>query len=225
MERILLIEDDVEVCDFIKESLESEGYELEISHGGEDGLRKLKENKFNLLILDLSLPDKDGLEICKQIRKDIFLRELPIIMLTARTEPENRVTGLETGADDYITKPFSVKELSARIKAVMRRVKFYEEEVITKGNITMDIKSRKVYVTVKLDVDLTPKEFELLYLLLKNSGKVLTRPYLLKTLWDYSEDTKTRTLDVHIQRLRKKLGEEAAKMIETVETYGYRFVE
>lgn len=226
-EKILIIEDDQETADYIKQSLMLEDYEPIIALTGQKGLDEVKEENPNLILLDLNLPDIDGIAVLQSIKQDIDSRHIPIIVITARVTTEDKVTGLEAGADDYILKPFSPREVIARIKALFRRVDYYApqpDEIISKGGITLDVGARHVIVTVHMELDLSPKEFQLLYLLMKNSGKVLNRDYLLKTLWGYSEDKETRTLDIHIQRLRKKLGEEASKHIETIEGFGYKFI-
>jgi len=227
-EKILIIEDDPQVADFLKQSLELEGYQCSSALNGIDGLNKIKKENPDLVLLDLGLPDIDGIEVCKKIKTNIITQKIPIIMLTARTQTEDSVTGLETGADDYIVKPFTPQELLARIKGMFRRMGYYvsePEEIISKGGVTMEITSRRIMVNIPTEIDLAPKEFELLYLLMRNSNKALRREYLLKTLWGYEDTSDSRTLDVHIQRLRKKLGEQAGKRIETVESYGYRFVD
>jgi two-component system, OmpR family, alkaline phosphatase synthesis response regulator PhoP len=227
-EKILVIEDDEETAEFIKETLNLEGYEPIIALYGEEGLRKLDEENPSLILLDLNLPDIDGLDICKRIKENVDTRQIPIIVLTARVTTDDKVTGLDAGADDYLVKPFSPRELLARIKAIFRRIEYYApqtDEIISKGGVTLEVGTHHVVVTIYEEVDLAPKEFQLLYLLMKNSGKVLQRGYLLKTLWGYSQDRDTRTVDVHIQRLRKKLGDTAGKRIETIEGYGYKFID
>lgn len=226
-EKILIIEDDEETAEYIKQGLSLEDYEPIVALRGQDGLDKVKSENPNLILLDLNLPDMDGLDVCRAIKQDVDTRQIPVIVITARVTTEDKVTGLEAGADDYITKPFSPREIIARIKALFRRVDYYApqpDEIISKGGITLDVGARHVIVTMHLEVDLSPKEFQLLYLLMKNSGKVLQREFLLKTLWGYSEDKETRTLDIHIQRLRKKLGDEASKHVETIEGFGYKFI-
>lgn len=233
-ERILVVEDDVETQEFLKEGLQLEGYQVIQAYTGKESLIKLKKEKPNLILLDLCLPDIDGINICRQIKQTTDTRTIPIIMLTARGTTDDKITGLEAGADDYIPKPFEPAELVARIKAIFRRIEYYApqpDEVISKGGIILDVGKRKVTVNFQEDVELSPKEFQLLYLLMKNSGQVLERKYLLKSLWGYSEDMESRTVDVHIQRLRKKLIEQVdrfsshfSKRIVTIEGVGYKFV-
>ncbi|MFN3966488.1 MAG: response regulator transcription factor [Endomicrobiia bacterium] len=232
-EKILIIEDEEETIEFLKEYLTSEGYEVLYSTTGRDGLQKIKKENPNLVLLDLGLPDIDGLEVCKNIKQSTDTRTIPIIMLTCRTDITDKVTGLEAGADDYIVKPFDPHELIARIKAVFRRIEYYApqpDEIISKGGITLDVGKHKVQVEFSADIELSPKEFQLLYLLMKNSGNVLEREYLLKSLWGYTGSTESRTVDVHIQRLRKKLQESGQKLIQqmnkriiTIEGIGYKF--
>jgi len=225
-EKILIIEDDKEVAEFLKLGLELENFSPVVACSGKEGLKKIEKEMPNLILLDLGLPDIDGLEVCKEIKKNPLTKEIPIIMLTARSSTSDKVTGLETGADDYIIKPFTPQELVARIKAIFRRIEYYAPEKIgsiSKPGIEIELETKKVVVKNKGEIDLTPKEFELLYLLVKNSPKVLTREYLLKTLWGYESNFESRTLDVHILRLRKKLGETIAKQINTVEGIGFKF--
>ncbi len=234
-EKILIIEDEMETIDFLKECLGLEGYEVSYSTVGKEGLQKIKKESPNLVLLDLGLPDIDGLEVCKNIKQNAETRTIPIIMLTCRTDIKDKVTGLEAGADDYIVKPFEPHELIARIKAVFRRIEYYApqpDEIISKGGITIDVGKHKVQIDFTADLELSPKEFQLLYLLMKNSGHVLEREYLLKTLWGYTEAKESRTVDVHIQRLRKKLAEQGEKLskhlnerIATIEGFGYKFVD
>ncbi|MBU2567409.1 MAG: response regulator transcription factor [Elusimicrobia bacterium] len=234
-EKILVIDDDEETAEFISEGLKLEGYTPVVASNGKDGLNKAAKEIPNLILLDLGLPDMDGLEVCKRIKQSEETRTIPVIMLTARSTTSDRVTGLEAGADDYLVKPFEPHELIARIKAIFRRVEYYApkpNEVLNKGGIILDVGNRRVTIDFKTDVDLSPKEFQLLYLLMKNSGSVLDRDFLLKTLWGYSSSSESRTVDVHIQRLRKKILEYVQKFNEymndrivTVEGFGYKFLD
>ncbi|MFW6306363.1 MAG: response regulator transcription factor [Bacillota bacterium] len=223
MKKILVIDDEENIRELIKFNLESAGYSVETAENGKKGLDKL-DNSVNLVVLDLMLPVMDGLTVCRQIRSNDRYRQLPIIMLTAKGEEVDRILGLEMGADDYITKPFSPRELIARIKAIFRRVKAnndnnYEKRIIRSGELQLNIQSHEVIKSGEV-LDLTPKEFDLLRLLLLNSGKVLTRDLLLQKIWGYEYTGDTRTVDVHIRRLRKKIGEEN---ILTVRGVGYKF--
>lgn len=234
-EKILVIEDDLELQEFLMQSLSQDDYAVDLASTGRDGLNHMKKNSPNLILLDLGLPDMDGLDVCKTIKQSADTRTIPVIMLTARSTTPDKITGLECGADDYIIKPFEPQELLARIKAVFRRIEYYApqaDEIITKGGISIDVGKKTVTVDFKVDIDLSPKEFQLLYLLMKNANQVLERSYLLKALWGYHETVESRTIDVHIQRLRRKLSEQVNKFSEytgkrilTIEGYGYKFVE
>jgi two-component system alkaline phosphatase synthesis response regulator PhoP len=229
MPKILYFEDDQEISVFVKTLLESYGYEVEHYYSGKDILKKVSLTRPDLILLDLTLPDADGIDVCRELKSDIRYKAIPVIILTARISTEDKIVGFECGADDYMTKPFEPKELLLRIKALLRRVELYggkPEEVLTVGPITLDVACHKVTVLQPHNVELTPKEFQLLYLLMKNQGRVLERKFLLETLWGYSdaqEMERTRTLDVHIMNLRKKLGEDVGEYIKTVENVGYRF--
>ena len=192
---------------------------------GEDALDLANREHPDLILLDLMLPGIDGLEVCKTLKSDSKTKHIPIIMLTAKTQEADKIVGLELGADDYVTKPFSPRELIARIKAVLRRSKEKEElpEVLKIEELKMDFSKIQVYVKDK-PIELTAKEFELLKTLVKARGRVLSRDYLLDTIWgfDHAIEIQTRTVDVHIRTLRKKL-KGAAKYIVTVKNYGYRF--
>ncbi|OGS22776.1 MAG: hypothetical protein A2252_10650 [Elusimicrobia bacterium RIFOXYA2_FULL_39_19] len=235
VEKILVIEDEEETQEYLKLGLELEKYSVITALNGTTGLSLAKHEAPNLIILDLGLPDVDGIDVCKELKQAAATKTIPVVILTARARTNDKVTGLDAGADDYIIKPFEIKELVARMKALFRRMEFYApqpDEVITKGGITIDVGKHKVTVNFKADIDLSPKEFQLLYLLMKNSEKTLERNYLLKSLWGYSDNVESRTVDVHIQRLRKKLTEQVGKFddhlnkrIITMEGFGYKFVE
>ncbi|MEW6041845.1 MAG: response regulator transcription factor [Elusimicrobiota bacterium] len=234
-EKILIVEDDEELQEFLKTSLSQENYETIFSTTGKEALEYLKKEMPNLILLDLGLPDMDGLEICRTVKQSASTRTVPVIMLTARSTTDDKVTGLESGADDYIVKPFEPQELMARIKAIFRRLEYYapvQDEIITKGGITLNVGTRTVIVDYKVNIDLSTKEIQLLYLLMKNCNQVVERGHLLKTLWGYQDGAESRTVDVHIQRLRRKLNEQVNKFNEylgnkivTVEGYGYKFVD
>lgn len=227
---ILVIDDEENIRELIKFNLENEGYQVLLAAEGQEGLDKVNDS-IDLIVLDLMLPEVDGLTVCRKIRNDSEFQDIPIIMLTAKGEEVDRVIGLEMGADDYITKPFSPRELIARIKAIFRRVNnssssssstsTKEDDVIEQGTIKLDIKSHEVKKDGEL-LKLTPKEFKLLKYLLLNINKVLTRELLLEKIWGYQYSGDTRTVDVHIRRLRKKIGD---KYIETVRGVGYKFAE
>lgn len=229
MAKILLIEDDQELADFLIGILTSAGYSVEHSFFGKNIIKLTQQFLPDLILLDLVLPDTDGIDICRELKSDVRFKTIPVIMLTGRSSVEDKIIGFECGAEDYITKPFDQKELLARIKALLRRVDIYgskPEEIITLGPITLDVTSHIVTVLQPQKINLTPKEFQLLYLLMKNNNKVLERKYLLQVLWGYTDEQemdKTRTLDVHVMNLRKKLGENVGKYIKTVENIGYKF--
>ncbi|MDI9449577.1 MAG: response regulator transcription factor [Firmicutes bacterium] len=220
-QRILVVDDEVPIQELIKFNLEQAGFEVEIADNGIVALEKFEANKPDLIILDLMLPGKDGYDVCKAIRRT---SNVPIIMLTAKETELERVLGLELGADDYITKPFSPLELIARIKAVLRRTSGQEDDEAdeyTVGSIFMKVGTREVLVKGK-QVDLTRKEFDLLHTFMQNAGKVLTREFLLQKVWGYEYEGETRTVDVHIRHLRRKLGPEGEERIETIHGVGYK---
>lgn len=226
--KVLIVDDEKNIRDLVKYNLEKAGYEIYEAADGQTALEKLNKN-IDLVILDLMLPVIDGLEVCKRIRNNNQLNNTAIIMLTAKDEELDRILGLEIGADDYITKPFSVRELRARIKAVLRRTKKSfaenkkEKNDLNKynlGELVLDIQSYEVKQHGKV-LNLTPKEFELLRYMVANVNKVLTREILLEKIWGYQYTGDTRTVDVHIRRLRKKIGKEH---IKTIRGLGYKLV-
>ncbi|ACL70910.1 response regulator transcription factor [Halothermothrix orenii] len=223
MEKILVIDDEENIRELIKFNLETAGYRVELAADGEEGWDRLNDS-IDLIILDLMLPRIDGLSFCRQVRSNNRFKDIPIIMLTAKGEEVDKIIGLEMGADDYITKPFSPRELVARIKAVLRRVQKNEEksdnELIKKADFELDVSSHEARKGGEV-LNLTPKEFDLLRHLLVNSGKVLTRDILLEKVWGYEYAGDTRTVDVHIRRLRRKIGD---NYIVTVRGVGYKFV-
>jgi len=223
MKRIALIEDDADIAYTIRLNLRKEKrYQVEHYVSGIAALAALQEKPFDLIILDLNLPDIDGLALCRELRANEDTKRSPIIMLTARVEERDKLLGFEIGADDYITKPFSMKELIARVSAHLRRVASFEtseEETFEDDDLKVD---RARYEVTKggKPVHLTKKEFDLLWLLIRNRSRVVTRDTILARLWDYDADVETRTVDVHIRSLRKKLGDDR---IETVVGLGYRY--
>ncbi len=221
--RIALVEDDGGIAYSIQFNLESAGlYQVEHFESGHDALDALVRSPFDLLILDIGLPDIDGLAVCKELRAFEATRQLPIIMLTARVTERDRVRGLNVGADDYVSKPFSMPELVARVGAQLRRAAMGEspsDGVFDDGHLKVDVSEHRVRVGA-LDVKLTKKEFELLWLLVTSRPRVLNRSSILEKVWEYDPGVDTRTIDVHIRSLRKKIGEE---YIETVIGIGYRF--
>ncbi|HRH42531.1 MAG TPA: response regulator transcription factor [Pyrinomonadaceae bacterium] len=223
-QQILIIEDEPDIGESLRYNFERENYKVLLAESGEKGLRlSLDEHTSpDLIILDLMLPGMSGLELCRRLRREPETRRTPIIMLTAKVTEADKITGLEMGADDYIVKPFSVKEVVARVRAVLRRsdtaaIPRYEDE-----KLSIDFEDMRVICSGN-DVKLTRKEFALLTNLAKNAGRVATRQNLLDNVWGYSYFGDTRTLDVHIRRLRQKLGD-CGTCIETVVGIGYRFI-
>ncbi|MDD5116664.1 MAG: response regulator transcription factor [Candidatus Omnitrophica bacterium] len=224
-EKILIVEDEKDIIKMLDYNLKKEGFKVIDARDGEDALDLATREYPDLILLDLMLPGMDGLEVCKALKKETKTASIPIIMLTAKGQESDKVVGLELGADDYITKPFSPRELVARIKAVLRRAAEKEKlpEIFQAGDLRIDF--ARISVTVKgKTVTLTAKEFELLKTLLKAKGRVLSRDYLLDTIWgfDHAMEIQTRTVDVHIRTLRKKLKSESRRIV-TVKNYGYRF--
>ncbi|MGE5344512.1 MAG: response regulator transcription factor [Acidithiobacillales bacterium] len=220
--RIAIVEDDEDLAFTIAYNLKKDGrYEVEHFAGGLAALDALVAKPFDLVILDLNLPDVDGLTICRELRKGDETRKIPVLMLTARVEERDKLLGFELGADDYVTKPFSMRELLARIGAQLRRARSGEapDEVFERGALRID-RARHLVLRDGREVHLTKKEFDLLWLLIRSAGRVVSRETILTRLWDYAADIETRTVDVHVRSLRKKIGEE---MIETVVGVGYRF--
>jgi DNA-binding response OmpR family regulator len=223
--KILIIEDEPDVIDLLALPLRKSGeFTLSTATDGVVGLRKAREEAPALIILDLMLPKMPGLEVCKLLRTDSVTRDIPIIMLTAKAEEIDRIVGLEFGADDYVTKPFSPREIILRIKAILRRrAGETMEEKLSSGLIAVDPARHQVTVAGK-PVRLTSVEFKLLTMLLRRAGRVQTRDRLLNEVWGYEAAIDTRTVDTHVRRLREKLGK-AANAIETVRGFGYRLRE
>lgn len=216
--RILLVEDERNVAAFIKKGLEEEFYSVDIAEDGTEGLLMAKSNDYDLIILDIMLPGMDGIEICKKIRERD--RKVPILMLTAVDSIESKVQGLESGADDYLTKPFAFSELLARIKALLRRVPDSISE-LTIDDLRMELLSRRVYRGNR-EINLTPKEFSLLEYLLRNSGRVLSRTQIIENVWGYNFDPGSNVVDVHIKFLREKIDSNSEKkLIHTIRGAGY----
>ncbi|MFC3905746.1 winged helix-turn-helix domain-containing protein [Clostridium disporicum] len=225
-EKILVVDDEEHIAELISYNLSSNGYKVITANNGIDAVKVAIEEKPSLILLDLMIPGKDGYDVCKEVRSNNEIRNTPIIMLTAKSEELDKIIGLELGADDYITKPFSVRELLARVKAVLRRFSIVEPEsnVLVFGDLTADFDKREILVKDK-KLELTLKEFELLEILIRNKGKILTRDTLLDKIWGYEYIGETRTVDVHIRYLRKKIeaDDKNPKLIETIRGVGYRF--
>lgn len=222
---ILVTDDEEHILELIKFNLEREGYNVLLCENGEDSISIVQNNAIDLVVLDLMLPGIDGIEVLKRLRKMDKFEKLPVIMLTAKSEESDRILGLEIGADDYITKPFSVRELVARIKAVLRRSEVKQEnnnKVINVKDLVINIEKHIVTINGN-SVELTLKEFELLKILSENRGKVLSRNFLLDEIWGYEYFGETRTVDVHIRHLRKKIGDDKSnEYIETIRGVGYK---
>lgn len=223
--KILLIEDDKDIINLVKHYLEKEGYRTFEAVDGVKGLDVLKREKTDLVVLDVMLPELNGIDVLKRIKGDAKTAHIPVIMLTAKGEETDKIVGLELGADDYITKPFSPKELVARIKALLRRIEKPVEKTDTLkyGELIMDISRHEVKLKGK-EIELTAKEFGLLEELLRNKGRVLTRDTLLNNVWGYDYFGNTRTVDVHVRRLREKMPL-LEKAIITVKQLGYKLSE
>jgi DNA-binding response OmpR family regulator len=219
--RVAVIEDDADLSYTIRLNLEREGYEVGSFDNGHEGLVAVQQGGYDFLILDLNLPDVDGFTICRELRRSSATAKLPILILTARASEQDRVTGLELGADDYLVKPFSVRELLARITAILRRSQGTESDASTydDGILRIDSRTLRIYVRGE-EVKLAKKELELLWMLVRNRPAVVSRDRILTEVWQMSEDVETRTVDAHIRNLRKKIGKER---IHTVIGYGYRF--
>ncbi|MBP2653225.1 MAG: phoP [Firmicutes bacterium] len=223
--RILIVDDELSIRELVKFNLEKAGYDVSEAADGLAVISMAKDRP-DMIILDLMLPGMDGLEVCRALKSDRNTSGIPIIMLTARDDEFDKVVGLELGADDYLTKPFSPRELVARVKAVLRRShknSLPEGELIV-GNLRLNFSRYDVFLG-KEKLELTPKEYELLKLLVTNTGKVFTREQLLEKIWGYEYFGDTRTVDVHIRHLRAKLEQDnsIAEAIETVRGIGYRF--
>jgi phosphate regulon transcriptional regulator PhoB len=221
---VLVVEDEPDIRRLVVLHLERDGFRCRTAANGLDALREAKANVPELVVLDLMLPGLDGLEVCRRLRSDASTAGVPIIMLTAKSDEVDRVVGLEVGADDYVAKPFSPKELVARVRAVLRRARpSTPTRVLTVGPVTLD-PERHVVTLGGRALQLTPKEFDLLQALLEAAGRVLSREYLLNHVWGYAraDEIESRTVDVHVRRLRAKLGD-AGSRIATIKSVGYRF--
>ena len=221
MALIYVVEDDVNIREIECFALKNSGYTIEDFECAKDFYIKVRERVPDLVLFDIMLPDEDGLEIVKKLRKKAETRRLPIILVTAKTSEMDKVKGLDIGADDYLTKPFGVMELISRTKALLRRSQnMSEEKFLTLGDIVLDDEKRMVYINEK-PCDLTYKEFELLKMLLQNAGIVIPREEIMVRVWGMDYEGESRTLDMHIKTLRQKLGESGSR-IKTVRNVGYR---
>ncbi|MDZ7317110.1 MAG: response regulator transcription factor [candidate division KSB1 bacterium] len=228
MDKILIIEDEQGLAEGLKDNFEAEGYSVSLAFDGEEGLQKATTELPDVIILDIMLPKKSGFDVCKELRKQGF--HIPIIMLTARTQEVDRVLGLELGADDYVPKPFSTRELLARVKAILRRTKNSKEKseaVVDLGKIKVDFEHYTAFDSENRPVDMTYKEFEILKYFIQNKGRTISRDELLDKVWGYEIYPTSRTVDNHIVKLRKKIEEnpENPKHILTVYGIGYKYID
>lgn len=223
---IYLLEDDDAIRKLLEYTLKTQGYETTSFNLPSQFWKSLRQEKPELLLLDIMLPEEDGISILKKLRSNPETSSIPVIMLTAKDTEFDIVTGLDSGADDYVTKPFGMMALLSRIKAVLRRyekldAKNMETKILELGNIKLDVGKHKVFIGEK-QIFLTLKEFDLLALLIENRGNVLTRERLLDSIWKIDADIESRTVDVHIRTLRQKIGDDDGKIIETVRGVGYK---
>lgn len=223
--KILVVEDDPNIVKLLRYTLEKENFSVRSSRSGEEALKIIKEELPDLILLDVMLPGVDGFEVCKTLKKNPNLASIPVVMLTAKGEEVDRVVGLELGADDYVTKPFSPRELALRVKAVLKRKgpAGAPSGKLARGEIAIDVERHEVTVGKKV-IEVTPLEFKLLSVFLERPGKVQTRDSLLNEVWAYESDVDTRTVDTHVKRLRAKMGKSGV-LIETVRGIGYRLKE
>lgn len=225
MEKIYVIEDDDNIRDLIKIALEGFGYEISAFETAEEALKNIEADRPALAVFDLMLPGMDGMEAIRIIRKKESLKDMPVLILTAKDREFEKVAGLDGGADDYMTKPFGVMELAARIRSLLRRSRRGQApgELLEQYGVKLDKKTREVFCEGS-KIELTLKEFELLQYLMENQNKVVSRDELLNHIWGYDYDGETRTLDMHIRTLRQKLGESGGSCIKTIRGVGYRFI-
>lgn len=223
--RILVVDDESSITEFVSYALKKEGYQVDVADNGETAFEMIKQNRYDLYILDIMLPGMDGLELCRKIRA---ISSSPVLFLSARDKEVDKVIGLEIGGDDYLAKPFGVRELIARVRALLRRSQGNEltanSHAITASGITLDEDAHTATGPAG-DIDLTPREFELMACLMKNAGKVVSREELLRDAWGWEYLTETKTVDTHIKRLRDKIEQAGYDpgLVETVRGYGYRF--
>jgi DNA-binding response OmpR family regulator len=219
---ILLIDDDPAVQTWLQEALPEKLFLLEIAQTGRDGLDMALRRKPDIVLLDWNLPGWDGLELCKQLKQNKASAHIPLIMLTGYTQVQRKIAAFNAGADDYLSKPFEMEELVARIKAVLRRHMPAADDIVRMDGISLNLTAYSAEVDKK-PLQLTSTEFSLLHMLMKNPGHILTRKYLLEHIWGYADDVSTRTVDVYIRRLRKKLGIKRAASIQSVHGMGYKY--
>ena len=223
-QKILIIEDEPDLRKTLEYNISREGYEVISASSLSEGREKLESASFSLLLLDLMLPDGSGLDLCRELKQDKSLSSMPVIILTAKDDEVDKVVGFELGADDYVTKPFSVRELILRVKAVLKRGERKSDNMEVQrqfGELKIDVDSHEVFVNDE-QVNLTALEFKLLCQLVDRRGRVQSRDQLLSDVWGYSSDVTTRTVDTHIKRLREKLGD-MGKYVQTIRGVGYKF--
>jgi len=215
--KALIVEDDELLLETLEKGFVHEGYQVDVAKDGFQAFQKARTNNYDIIILDVVIPKMDGIKVCKQIRMQV---DTPIIMLTAKSQLEDKIEGLEAGADDYITKPFSFKELITRVKAVLRRYNKVKDENISVGDLFMDLVDFKVIYKDK-PVILTPKEFELLKVLAQNPNKIMRREVLLNKVWGIASDYDSNIVDVYVKNIRNKLDDKPPKLILTIRGRGY----
>ena len=224
--RIIVVDDEEDVTDLLEYHLKAQGYEVTALQDPIQVFGKVKQTLPDLILLDIMMPELNGLQICRMLRSDETLKTIPIVFLTARSETEDRIKGLETGADDYISKPFEMREVLLRVRSIFSRMANKQEEeggMLKIGDVELDSDQHKLAVN-GANVELTATEFKLLKLLMMRNGRVQSRENLLVNVWNYESNVETRTVDTHIRRLREKLGA-AGKQIETIRGIGYRIIE
>lgn len=217
--RILVIEDERKVASFIRKGLSEEMYAVDVAHDGEEGVQICQENTYDAIILDINLPKKDGLQVLQELRSIGIAT--PVLMLTARASTQDRVKGLDLGADDYLTKPFHFEELAARVRSLLRRTSTEKTTMLTCGDLSLDTVTHRAYRGGK-EIDLTTKEYSLLEYLIRNKSRVLSRSLIQQHVWSYSFDTESNIIDVYVKRLRNKINDEGKqRLIRSVRGVGY----
>lgn len=218
--KILIVEDNEKLTKYVTKALEEASYAVDVVHDGETGERRILSGSYDLVILDVMLPEKDGIAVCTSVRSEGSV--VPILMLTARGETADRILGLDSGADDYLVKPFEIEELLARVRALLRRPTETFTDTLEVQDVTIDLTSREVMHAGKL-LSLTLKEYAILEYLMRNAGQVVTREQLIEHCWDFAYDAFSNITDVYIKQLRKKLGNSHETYIKTIRGVGYRF--
>jgi heavy metal response regulator len=221
--RILVVEDEKKVANFIQRGLQEEKYHVDIARDGGTGLAKALEQHYDAIILDVMLPEKDGFSVVRELRN--AGKNTPVLILTARGTTQDRVTGLDLGADDYLPKPFHFEELTARLRSLLRRSSSDKATVLRCGNVSLDTVTHKAHVA-DMEIELTTKEYSLLEYMMRNKGRILSRSMIIQHVWNYSFDTESNIIDVYIKRLRKKINDtEEPRLISSIRGVGYRMNE